>query len=64
MHFQVKLKYDTNSFDCEPYERMTNEMLHKCLNTNLLNYIRQYFSVLSNLEYKLTEQMQQVNILS
>ena len=42
------------------YERLTKSIFDNSSNSNLLNNIRRYFTILSRLEYKLSQPMQKL----
>ena len=56
---QLKLKANVEHFDADKYINYTNELISR-IGSSLLNNIRKYFSILSQIDYKLNEPMQKV----
>ncbi len=57
--FQVKLQPNVDMFDAQTYDQYV-EQLFASDNAQLLNNIRKYFSLLSRMEYKLSDIMQKL----
>ncbi|CAF0825447.1 unnamed protein product [Brachionus calyciflorus] len=55
----LKLNHELAKFDSESYEKVLNEFINES-KSNLLNYIRKYLSILTHLDYKLSNSMQQL----
>lgn len=56
---QLKLNPNVQYFEAEKYEAFINQLFVDS-NSGLLNNMRKYFSILSHLDYKLTQPMQQL----
>ncbi len=56
---QIKLNSNVDKFEPDKYESYVNELFNKT-SSHLLNNIRKYFTILSNIDYKLNQTMQKV----
>lgn len=56
---QLKLSHELQKFESEPYEKVINKFFDES-KLNLINYIRKYFSILTHIDYKLSNSMQQL----
>lgn len=55
--FQLKLNANAENFNLDQYKQTIQKLLHK---TDFLDNIRKYLTIISKLDYKMSENMQKI----